>query len=169
MINSFFLLKFRLSWLNKNFIPDQDFKTYIANTKITRKDLETVFATSLIDSLKEIFNRQFGLENCPYKAFEKKVNMIYVFDESNAWKVLSLSDFAPFINMISQGLISEFQSWQDENYERIFSESFSEVYLTNIKKVNKTNLNTSRSLNMLYKMLYNHLKVPLNIVEYEIK
>ena len=159
-----------LSWLNKNFTPDQDFKTYTASTKIARKDLENVFSTNLIGGVKEILNRHFDLEdNCPYKAFEKKVNTIYVFNDSNAWKILSLSDFAKFINRISQDLMQEFIRWQDENADRLLTEGFSEIYLTNIKKINSINLNTDRSLNMLYKILYNQLKVPLNIVEYEIK
>jgi hypothetical protein len=158
-----------ISWLNKSFTPDQEFKSYM-DTKITRKDLEMVFENNLIDAIKKLFIRQFKqVDKSPYKAFEKKVNIIYVFTGSDGWKILSLSDFAPFIKLISHGFAEEFQKWQDENYERLFSESFSETYLTNIKKINKINLNTNQSLNMLYKILYNHLKVPLDIIEYEIK
>jgi len=158
-----------ISWLTKSFTPDQDFKIYTTNTKITRKDLENVFANNLIEGLTEIFTRQLDLiDNSPYKAFEKKANIIYVFSRSSGWKILSISDFAQFITTISQGLMNEFKDWQDENYHQIFTDSFSEVYLTNTKKINSMNLNTSRSLNMLYKILYNHLKVPLNIIEYEI-
>jgi hypothetical protein len=92
-----------------------------------------------------------------------------VFTSSQGWKILSINDFSEFINVISQGLLDEFKDWQDENYQRIFADSFSEVYLTNVKKINSMNLNTNRSQNMLYKTLYHHLKVPLNVIEYEIK
>jgi hypothetical protein len=159
-----------LSWLNKNFTPDQDFKTYTDNIQINRKDLENVFANNLTDCIKELFIRQFELiDNSPCKAFETKANTIYVFSGSNGWKILSLSDFALFINIISQGLMAEFKDWQDENYQRLFSDRFSEVYLTNIKKITSMNLNTNSSINMFYKILYTHLKVPLNVIEYEIK
>jgi cell division protein FtsB len=159
-----------ISWLNKNFTPDQDFKTYAATIIITRKDLENIFANNLIEGLKEIFIRHFKLkDNCPYRAFEKKANTLYVFTSSQGWKILSINDFSEFINVISQGLLDEFKDWQDENYQRIFADSFSEVYLTNVKKINSMNLNTNRSQNMLYKTLYHHLKVPLNVIEYEIK
>jgi len=158
-----------ISWLNKNFQPENDFKTYNTHTKITRKHLENVFASNLIESIKEIFIKQFDIVNlCPYKAFEQKENSIYVFTELNKWKILSISDFAEFIRLISQGLMNEFKCWQDENYDRIFTDEFSEIYLINTKKINSMNLNTSKSLNMLYKVLYNHLKVPLNLIEYEI-
>jgi len=159
-----------ISWLNKNFTPDQDFKIYASAVSITRKDLENIFANNLIESLKEIFIRHFELtDNCPYKAFETKANTIYVFTGSNGWKILSLSDFGEFINVISQHLMNEFNAWQDENYHKIFTDAFSEVYLKNVKKINSMNLSANRPLNMLYKTLYSHLKVPLNIVEYEIK
>jgi len=159
-----------ISWLNKNFTPDQDFETYATTITITRKDLENIFNNNLIESLKVIFIRHFeSKDNCPYKAFETKANTIYVFTGSNGWKILSLSDFGEFINVISQCLMNEFKDWQDENYQRIFTDAFSEVYLKNVKKINSMNLSANRSLNMLYKTLYSHLKVSLNIVGYEIK
>lgn len=159
-----------ISWLNKTFIPDQDFKVYIADIQITRRDLENVFTDNLIDAVKDIFIRQFNLlDKSPYKAFEKKANTIYVFTGSDGWKILSLTDFAQFIKVISQGFTEEFQKWQNENMHQLYTESFSDMYLTNVKKINKINLNTEQSLNKLYKLLYNHLQVRLNIVEYEIK
>ena len=148
---------------------DIDFKTYNTQINITRKHLEHIFASNLIESLKEIFIKQFDINNrCPYKAFEQKENTIYVFCQLNEWKILSIDDFAQLISLISQGFINEFKCWQDENYDQIFTDGFSEIYLINAKKINSMNLNTSKSLNMLYKLLYNHLKVPLNIIEYEI-
>jgi hypothetical protein len=158
-----------ISWLNKNFKLYIDFKIFNDQTIITRENLEYVFSSNLIESLNAIFIKQFDLNKpCPYKAFEQKENTIYVFTELSGWKILAINDFAQLISIISQGLMDVFKEWQDENYDRIFTDGFSEIYLINIKKLNSINLNTSKSLNMLYKLLYNHLKVPLNIIEYEI-
>jgi hypothetical protein len=157
-----------LSWLNKTFKSSLDFKIYSDQIKIVRKDLENVFTDNLMECLKKIFIKHFEQNECPYKAFDQKEKTIYVFTRQSDWKILTMTDFAQFINIISQGLIAEFNVWQDENYHRIFADSFSEIYLRNTKKINSINLNTSRSLNMLYKILYNHLKVPLNVIEYEI-
>jgi hypothetical protein len=149
-----------LDWLNKNCQPNQSYINYMDELVITRKDLETVFRSNLVNGIYEIIQSYINkLENnkYPLKAFKQKENKIYGYNEEDKWELIASTNFEPIILNISKNIINEFKKWQDENESRLYTEEFSTIYLENVKKVMGGSMSMEKTQKSIYKKLYKYL------------
>jgi hypothetical protein len=159
-----------LSLLNKNYHPEIDYNSFIQNLKVNIKYLYSLQENNIKIVIKEIFNNYFSdeRENFCFKAFTIKTNKIYVFTESKIWKELTYDNMKLIISKISLEFLSLLKSWQDENEKKLSCDNISNIYLKLLKKVNTINLNNISFVKNIYNLLYDHLKITYQIIEYEI-
>lgn len=159
-----------LHWLNKNYYANFDYLTYIKDIELDKKYLNLLKENNVYTVIKDIFNNYFTKErenNC-FKAFTIKTNKIYVFLDSKNWKELTYDDMKNIISKVSNEFLSLLNEWQEENKEKIFNDTISSDYLKLLKKINSININNSTFVNKIYNILYNHLKISIQIIEYEL-
>lgn len=156
-----------LTWLNKNFDTDTLFNLYIDNIEVTEKDLLALEDNTIQDCIKVILERYFTKESNFIKAFNLK-NKIYVFKEKNKWQELCIEDFKPLVFKIHKEFLITLNKWHDNHEKELSKDSMANLYLTLVKKVNKINLSNGFITNT-YKILYQHLKCELKIIEYIIE
>lgn len=164
-----------LEWLNENYKKENstilNYKEYISNLIITRKELELVFNLDLINGIQIILEKYIErreIEIIPFQCFDQKNNVIYVFTENNKWELLSSEDFNKIIFNISKKLLIEFGKWKEENEEQLYTDEFSTIFIQNTKKVIGGDMSLEKLQNKIHINLYKYLKKNLqNIIQYE--
>jgi len=164
-----------LEWINEKMqsnptqIPEKNYKEYISDIVITRKDLEIVFKSDLINGIQEILEKHFSSsEILPFKSFDQKDNTIYVYTENSKWELLLTEDFNKRIFQISKQLLTEFQKWKEENEYQLYTDNFSTICIQNMKKVIGGDVSLDKQQSKIHRNLYKYLKKNLqNTIEYE--
>ena len=157
-----------LSWLNKKYKPETNYKDYISNLELDINYLQSLQENNLVTVIDEIFNNYFKktCDNSCLKAFTVKLNKIYVYTENN-WKELSNSDVKDLMSKILKIFRELLQIWYEKN-RGIIEYNSSDTYLKLVKQVNNININNPNFINKIYKQLYEYLKIPIHIIEYEL-
>ncbi len=157
-----------LSWLNEKYNPETNYSDYISSLDLDIKYLESLQENNLLTVIDEIFNNCFKKtdNNICLKAFTVKVNKIYVYTENN-WKELSNSDLKDLMSKILKIFRELLQNWYEKN-TALIKDNLSDKYLKLVKQVNNININNPNFINKIYKQLYDILKVPIKIIEYEL-
>lgn len=154
-----------IDWLNINLKPKDNYKKFISNLVITRDDLEYIFNTNYVDGIKEIFQNYMGNfeeNDIPFKSFDIKNDIIYVYKESESeckWEILSPNDFNDIVSIISKGILAEFKKWQDENEYRLYTDDFSLIYVQNVKKVMGGDVSIEKLRDKIHKNLYKLISI----------
>ena len=159
-----------LDWLNKNYKPELDYIKYIETLKLDNKYLKMLENNDVKIVIKEIFNNYFSneRENFLFKAFTIKTNKIYVFMDTLVWKELTYDNMKLIISKISSEFLLLLKLWQDENEKKLSYDNISNTYLKLIKKVNTININNKTFVCTIYKLLYDHLKINIQTIEFEV-
>jgi hypothetical protein len=160
-----------VDWLNENYKPAVNYKEFISKLCITRSHLEIVFKSNIIDGIQEILeefmSNQEKNENNPFKSFDIRDNVIYVYNEESKWEILSSTEYTNMISIISKNIMTEFKKWQDENEHQLYAEDFSVIYVQNVKKVMGGDMPIDKQRGKIHRNLYKYLKMNLqNTVEY---
>jgi hypothetical protein len=167
-----------LEWLNNDcvkpeeYYPKKNYKEFISNIEITRKDLEEIFGSDLIGGIQEILENYIKEISkkmpVPLKSFNQKDNTIYVYTENTKWELLSHDDFNKLIFPITKKILKEFSNWKEENEDKLYTDDFSMVVIQNTKKVIGGDISLEKQQSKIYKNLYKYLKKDLqNTIEYE--
>ena len=157
-----------LSWLNEKYKPEVDYKDYISSVDLDSKYLQSLQENNLVTVIDEIFHNCFPKtdNNTCLKAFTVKVNKIYVYTE-NSWKELSNNDLKDLMSKILKIFRELLQNWYEKN-RALIEYNLSDTYLKLVKQVNNISINNPNFINKIYKQLYDTLKVPIKIIEYEL-
>ena len=172
-----------IDWLNEKYTKNIKYTEWLAGINITRKHLEAVFNSDMVNGCYEILQNLLSLhnnnqnisnqnisneENAPIKAFDQKENILFIYNDDNKWEILSQPMFANLMNILSKSILTEFLNWQTENKSKMKQDDFSYRYARNVQKIMGGNL-TQEQIHMRVKReLYNYLKMNLrNVVEYE--
>ena len=161
-----------VDWLNENYKPPENYKEFISKLCIAREHLEIIFKSNIIDGIQEILqdfmNNPDNPDNCPFKSFDQKDNIIYVYNEESKWVLLSSTEFNNIISVIIKNILAELKIWQDENAQKLYTEDFSVIYVQNVKKVIGGDIPIDKQRNKIHRNLYKYLKMNLqNTIEYE--
>ena len=139
---------------------------------ITRKDLERVFNSDLIDCIGVILENYIKTESddkeLPFQSFDQKENIIYIYSENLKWEILSKENFNNIIFSISKQLLKEFGKWKEDNEDKLYRDDFSTIFIQNTKKVIGGDIPLEKQQNKIHKNFYKYLKKNLqNTIEYE--
>ena len=158
-----------LEWLNENIVNCTDYMRWLSGIVITEYDMETIFKYDFLEGMKYILSRiclnDNGDISLPIKSFEHKEGVLFIYI-NNAWVIMSSNSLVLLINTITKGLTKEFKLWQDKNKHRLYDNNFTDIYISNLKKVTGGNLSQEQQNNQIKKFLYNILKMKL--IEYEL-
>jgi len=161
-----------LEWLNETpgSNPTQtNYKDYMVNLIVSRKDLEIVFNTDLITGVQDILEKYFSENDmAPFQSFDQKDNLIYAYTEKSKWELLSNDDFNKMIFKITKQFLTEFQRWKEENEDKLYTDHFSTIVIQNTKKVIGGNISLEKQQDKIHRNLYKYFKKNLqNTIEYE--
>ena len=161
-----------LEWLNENpgSNPIQtNYKDYMVNLIVSRKDLEIVFNTDLITGVQDILEKYFSENDmAPFQSFDQKDNLIYAYTENSKWELLLNDDFNKMIFKITKQFLTEFQRWKEENEDKLYTDHFSTIVIQNTKKVIGGNISLEKQQDKIHRNLYKYFKKNLqNTIEYE--
>jgi len=161
-----------IDWLNENVRIDQTFDIFLKKINISELDLEIIFKFDLIEGINKILLSIFQKhkENetkLPFKSFDQKDNVIYVFKHGK-WEIFTDDDMSLLFTLISKQLMNQFKIWQNKNEYRLYNDEFSSTYINNVKKIIGGSQSVNKQKKMIHKYIYNYLKINLqNIIEYE--
>lgn len=161
-----------IEWLTEHEIPSDTFIDWYKKTiVITRHHLELVFKYDFVHAVPYIFEDVIKLEEIktlPFKCFDQKVNVFYVFNSEKKWIQLTSQEFSKFIDHIHTKIIVENIKWQKENKNMLEDDSLCKEYLENNLKVLASKYEPEYIVNQIRNKIYNYLKYNLNSVhEYE--
>lgn len=164
-----------IEWLNITYKTGVPFQEWMNQIKVERKHLEYIFdkdyVYGAVELLREFIERQREDDlEVPIRCFEQKENTFYIFDEDSKWVEMQYSQFDKMIDFISKQFLHEFVVWQNENKHRMEDDSYSILYMKNVKKINGGNHTTSDQLyKKIYRELYKETKTNIkNINQYEV-
>ena len=167
-----------IEWLNENLRsnpsekPIQNYKEYMSDLIITRKELEIVFKLDLIDGigviLENYIKKHSNTKEIPFQSFDQKDNIIYVYSENMQWEVMCKENFNNIIFSISKQILKEFGKWKQDNEDKLCRDDFSTIFIQNTKKVIGGDIPLEKQQNKIHKNFYKYLKKNLqNIIQYE--
>lgn len=158
-----------VDWLNENYKPTENYKEYISKLSITRSQLEIIFKSNITDGTQEILEEFMNnQENIPFKSFDIRDNVIYVYNEESKWEILSSTEFTKMISIICKNIMTEFKKWQDENEHQLYADDFSVIYIQNVKKVMGGDVPIDKQRSKIHRNLYKYLKMNLqNTIQYD--
>ena len=162
-----------IDYLNKNFdCSDFDFIKFINSIQISDEELKLVFDKDyvdaiyqiIIDNIQKIKNQNI---NIPIKAFNNKDGLLYICiycDDNPAinykWININENDLKFIFKYFNKNLLPLFLKWKEDNQEKFeFDDSFTKVYVKNMKRVLGTNFEKKNINAMLQNKLYKHLKI----------
>lgn len=156
-----------IDWLNtKENFPEIPFYEWIGRVVIDNRCLELIFSNDYIEGMLLVLEPYLSEENIPIKAFDKKNNQLYIYDDK--WLLVSANEFNRFLGIMSKKVMARGLHWNNENIN-----NNTEEYNTNmpifIKKLNGGNFKKERISSALRKGIYNKIKVEIhNYIECEI-
>lgn len=162
-------------WLEKNTVPGLCICIYSFTEKILESINENIIGKlmecSLVETIGEIFreHRDKNTEFSPLQCFEQKHNTLYVYSKST-WKEQTGEEFYEIINKIHNKIIDVFCEWKTTNKTKIKNEDiWTENYNKLIMKIMTISLKESTILGKIKKMVFNHFKRELEMIEYEVE
>jgi len=161
-----------IDWLNENNKNNSDYKIFKEQIQLTEDDLNLIFKYDLIDGLSKILMNRFELEkknqkSIPFKAFDQKENVIYIFD-NNRWIIWDNEMYSDFFQYLTRKYMEQFSTWQEKNESRLYNEDFSTIYINNVRKIIGGSIPIDKQKIIIHRFIYNSLKENLqNIIEYE--
>jgi hypothetical protein len=173
-----------LEYLNQNCVSQFEnscFDTFMNAMIIDNDCLEFVFKKDYIDGVYDIIvsNIQWIKDkslNIPIKCFNQKDGILYVFERgfgergSGSWIIMDGEYFKKLIKHIDKKLLMLFLEWKLHMESTLDAETYSEIYIRNMKKVIGGNfVKKHTNISMIIKnKLYKHLRVDIkNITTYE--
>ena len=153
-----------LEWLNKNYQVNTTFNDYIENIQIDKKYLDVLDDYNVITAIDKYIKETFTGDNVPIKAFNVKNNKLYVYTDTK-WKMLQQSDIKPFINIISKQFMKLLSEWFHTNERRMSNDNSATKYTNLVKKINSIITTNTSLCNNIYKLLYEHFKVDIQLIE----
>jgi hypothetical protein len=173
-----------LEWLDNNYmVMPVTYDEWLQQIIITREHLELVFASDYIQGISNILSALLPETSRPLKAFDLKENYIYVYTSSSSaavstssssadvstsssaasqWALLTQEQFHKLLNILSRGLMDHFIEWQKENRHRMYSDEFTLIYTTNVKKIMGGHVSREVINNSIKRNLYRLLKVEVH-------
>ena len=178
-----------LEYLNQNCVSQFEnncFDTFMNAMIIDNDCLDFVFKKDYIDGVYDIIvsNIQRIKDkslNIPIKCFNQKDGILYVFERgfgergfvergSGSWIIMDGEYFKKLIKHIDKKLLMLFLEWKLHMESTLDAETYSEIYIKNMKKVIGGNfVKKHTNISMIIKnKLYKHLRVDIkNITTYE--
>lgn len=159
-----------IDWLNEKYTKNIKYSDWLAGISISRKHLEYVFKSDMVNGTTEILKNLIisTNEDIPFKAFDQKENLLFIYNDDNKWEILAPPMFTKLMNILSKKILTEFIQWQTENKNKIYQDEFSYIYARNLQKIMGGNLTQEQIYMRVKKELYNYLKMNLqNVIDYE--
>jgi len=173
-----------LEYLNQNCVSQFEnncFDTFMNAMIIDNDCLEIVFKKDYIEGVYDIIvsniqrikDKSF---NIPIKCFNQKDGILYIFERgtvergSGSWIIMDGEYFKKLIKHIDKKLLMLFLEWKLHMESALDAETYSEIYIKNMKKVIGGNfVKKHTNISMIIKnKLYKHLRVDIkNITTYE--
>lgn len=151
-----------VDWLNEHQPvkgnQQNTWEEFLLGISVKRTHLENLFQTEYTLGILKVLQDILPLAGNPIKAFDIKVNVLFVFSDSK-WIILSEELFQQLINIIVKQLLSEFVVWQTENASRMEEDDFAIKYSINVKKMMGGNLSREQVYAKVKLDLYKYLKV----------
>tara|TARA_B100000902_G_scaffold282689_2_gene268713 strand:+ start:3161 stop:3994 length:834 start_codon:yes stop_codon:yes gene_type:complete len=161
-----------LEYLNNNFCDSLfDFNLFLDSISITSIELQIIFDKDYVDGIVDIIINYINKikENdkfVPIKAFNNKENILYVYlksQHSNDHKWIVMDD--DIINIImkyfNRNLLPLFTEWKELYKDKVDPDSYTTIYVKNMKRVLASNFEKKNKHAMLKNKLYKYLKVDL--------
>jgi hypothetical protein len=157
-----------VEWLNENHSTERkNWKDFLLEIKVERSHLEHLFKTDYTSGILKVL-QDFLPTDQTIKAFDNKVNILFVYCDENKWSILTDHMFQELINIVVKQLLNEFVIWQTENADRMDQDDFAIKYAMNVKKMMGGSLTREQVYTKVKLDLYKYLKVNIkNIMEYE--
>lgn len=164
-----------IDFLNEKYIDlDLDIQEFIEEIDLTESELDKIFKNDYVNGIiKIIFDKITEMREKmkiePIKAFSNKENILYVYNKfNNCWNILTSEQLDKLIVIIDKKILCQFLKWKLYSEQTYDKETFSEIYVMNLKRVVGGNFeNKDKKLlikSRLYKLIKTNLK---NIISYE--
>ena len=137
-------------WLTRTYNNTICFREFVNNLKLNNKHF---FQKQDINILFEELCSLLTSNNLPLKAFNIKPNILYVYIDNN-WKVFDKSESNLLIIKISKLLLCNLSELNN-----------TEQYTKLVPLINSITINNKSFITKLYKVLYQHLKSDIQIIE----
>jgi HD-GYP domain-containing protein (c-di-GMP phosphodiesterase class II) len=137
-------------WLTRTYTNTICFREFVNNLKLNNKHF---FQKQDINILFEELCSLLTSNNLPLKAFNIKPNILYVYIDNN-WKVFDKSESNLLIIKMSKLLLCNLSELNNtEEYSKL------------VPLINSITINNKSFITKLYKILYQHLKSDIQIIE----
>ena len=159
-----------IDWLNKNSIPDHDYKDWVDAIVLDQEDLEMIFHHDFVGGMFHILCRQLPGHSAmhhPIKAFDQKLNTLFIYQDKK-WSAMDKDDFGKLIHNVHHKLHRVFNIYNKKNERLINNFSKNEVWYKNVSKVMGGPLPYEIAIGKINFKVYNYLKFNLRTVtQYE--
>lgn len=167
-----------VEWLNTNIIPETNFDNLIERIVITNDDIQSLFESSFMDTLNQIFARSIyktgdeedGHENTPIFAFAQNNNAFYIYENKDiGWLLLSKEKLMNFMNKVYMKLFRVYTDYKRENSDKIRDdEKFSLLCDKTSVKLMGVDFRQDAVLSKIKSNMYSRMKTDMKaLVEYE--
>lgn len=153
-----------LDWLNENYPQALPIQTWTKTIVVRESDVQLLMEENIVQTINCVLQNNLRSEKGKtFVSFVQKANVIYTYDESNIWRVLTQDDYILFIKQIHSRILRELCEWRNKNSEEIAeNEKMSELYNKTVIKLMGLNFNPlTTALSKIRSTLYNRLKVDL--------
>lgn len=150
------------NWLNENqvFHPTINFDKWIQSIEIDETNINNIIKNDFILGITLLIKPYICEVNIPLKAFDKKVNELYIFNDK--WLLMTHKQFDNFINHLSKQILQKGINIVMTN------PNLNKDFAINIKKLNGGNFKNDKIHLNIKKAIYDEIKVNIkNIVEYQ--
>lgn len=166
-----------IEYLNKNYdYSDFDFIKFLNSIEITNLELEKVFEKDYVDGIFQIIvdyiERIKHNTNIPIKAFNNKEGILYIClsseDIDYNWTVIDDVHIKSIMKYFNRKLLPLFTKWKEVNEKQFDPDSFTMIYVKNMKCVLGSNFQKKNTNAMLKNKLHKYFKVNLkNFIQYD--
>ena len=153
-----------LEWLNTNYPQSISLQTWMKTIVVRESDVQLLMEENIVQTINCIIQENLRPEKGKtFASFSQKANVIYCYDESNVWKILTQEDYILFIKQIHSRILRELCEWRNKNTKEIAeNEKMSELYNKTVIKLMGLNFNPdTTALSKIRANLYNRLKIDL--------
>ena len=155
-------------WLNMTYPNVMDYAAWLSEVNITQAHLHTLFETDYVGgvmcSLKQ--HLLLGNERRPIRAFALKENAFYLCTPAAKWIMMDNDTYLQLMYVFDKKVMVAFGSWQRENKEKLYTDSFSLTYNNYTKKVMASR---EKLYSRIKRELYDYLREEMpQLIEYEI-
>jgi len=142
-------------WLNATYTDADDYSSWFDKLQVTREHLHILFESDYAHGVTSALKQHLN-ERRPLRAVSTKDNVFYLYNQTEKkWLLMDSETYLKLMYVLDKKIVMEFNNWQRENKEKLYSDEFSLIYNKYTKKVMATReLMYSR----VKKELYTHLK-----------